>query len=584
MGLFASHHTFNDKPEEDLYKENLPLYWNYSPTAAEMTEIAIKILSANSSKGFLLVVEEEGTDNFPNDNNAEGMIEAAKRADDAIGVALKFAKKDGNTLVLTAADSDAGGPAIIAYTPEDMPPGQPLLAQEEVIEDINGAPIDGVGFLEGKKEEVPFLTPCGLPFAISWASYGDEGGGTIVRAHGPHAEQVYGTMDNTDIYRIIKRALGLLDAELVGRAVIPADTFVDGPTSGQHIGSGPFWGRTPPFDNKQPIQGISAILAQKDGSFFALSDNGFGTKENSRDYLLAIYKIRPDFTKGTVEIEDMIRLRDPNRYINFPIQNEHTIERYLTGADFDIESFQRAPDGTFWIGDEFGPFLIQVDAQGVVLRPPIPLPGIQSPQSPFVKNQKEVNLPRSGGFEGMAISPDGTKLYVILEKASISSTDKRQRIIYEFDLKTAQYTGNKFYYRVEYPGNAIGEMIAIDEENFLVIERDSNQGKEARLKRLYKIDIKNIDENGYVDKKEVADLLNIADPNRISLSISKEGDIGLGEVFSFPFVTIEAVAIVSPDTLVLTNDNNYPFSTGRNPNQSDDTEIIKIRLKTPLTN
>ncbi|MCL0100991.1 hypothetical protein M1N80_04245 [Peptococcaceae bacterium] len=79
-------------------------------------------------------------------------------------------------------------------------------------------------------------------------------------------------------------------------------------------------------------------------------------------------------------------------------------------------------------------------------------------------------------------------------------------------------------------------------------------------------------------------MLNIADPNRISLSISKEGDIGLGEVFSFPFVTIEAVAIVSPDTLVLTNDNNCPFSTGRNPNQSDDTEIIKIRLKTPLTN
>jgi len=118
LGLFASHHTFNDKPEEDLYKENLPLYWNYSPTVAEMTEIAIKILSANSSKGFLLVVEEEGTDNFPNDNNAEGMIEAAKRADDAIGVALKFAKKDGNTLVLTAADSDAGGPAIIAYTPD----------------------------------------------------------------------------------------------------------------------------------------------------------------------------------------------------------------------------------------------------------------------------------------------------------------------------------------------------------------------------------------------------------------------------------------------------------------------------------
>ncbi|MCL0096868.1 esterase-like activity of phytase family protein, partial [Thermodesulfovibrionales bacterium] len=140
--------------------------------------------------------------------------------------------------------------------------------------------------------------------------------------------------------RNVMEESALVGSVLLGRAIIPADTFVDGPTSGQHIGPGPFFGRVPPFVDKQPVQGISAIVALKDGFFLAMSDNGFGSKANSPDYLLAVYKIRPNFADGTVEIEDMIRLRDPNNRINFPIQNQGTAMRYLTGADFDLESFQ----------------------------------------------------------------------------------------------------------------------------------------------------------------------------------------------------------------------------------------------------
>src|SRR3712207_1684893 len=77
-----------------------------------MVNFGIKFLDARSTdKGFLLVAEEEGTDNFGNSNmNAEGIIEAGKRADRAIGVALDYAQQNPrNTLVITAADSDAGG-------------------------------------------------------------------------------------------------------------------------------------------------------------------------------------------------------------------------------------------------------------------------------------------------------------------------------------------------------------------------------------------------------------------------------------------------------------------------------------------
>ncbi|UCG88204.1 MAG: hypothetical protein JSW71_06575 [Gemmatimonadota bacterium] len=81
--------------------------------------------------------------------------------------------------------------------------------------------------------------------------------------------------------------------ELVGLAVLPADQFVPGPTSGQFIE--PANGRTPPFENRQPVQGFSALINGNDGTFLALPDNGFGTKENSADFLLRVYELRPDF-------------------------------------------------------------------------------------------------------------------------------------------------------------------------------------------------------------------------------------------------------------------------------------------------
>ena len=42
--------------------------------------------------------------------------------------------------------------------------------------------------------------------------------------------------------------------------------------------------------------------------------------------------------------------------------------RLLTGADFDVESIARMKDGTFWVGEEFGPYLLHFDAQRTAAR------------------------------------------------------------------------------------------------------------------------------------------------------------------------------------------------------------------------
>ena len=136
--------------------------------------------------------------------------------------------------------------------------------------------------------------------------------------------------------------------QLAGFASLPADTFAEGPPAGGDDGEGnpiDANGRTGPFDG-QPVQGFSGVQFAPDntGAFWFLSDNGFGSQENSTDYLLRIYQVDPNFAgieegDTSVAIENFIQLSDPNNLIDFDIINEDTEERLLTGGDFDIESF-----------------------------------------------------------------------------------------------------------------------------------------------------------------------------------------------------------------------------------------------------
>lgn len=101
--------------------------------------------------------------------------------------------------------------------------------------------------------------------------------------------------------------------------------------------------------------------------------------------------------------------------------------RLLTGFDFDPESVQIGADGTFWIGEEFGPFLLHADQQGRLLEAPIGAPGVVSPQNPTldVLAGKRPTVAQSRGFEGLAISPSRRTLYAMTEGRSVRTTHRR---------------------------------------------------------------------------------------------------------------------------------------------------------------
>jgi len=324
------------------------------------------------------------------------------------------------------------------------------------------------------------------------------------------------------------------------------------------------------------VQGFSAILPAEQGSYWVMPDNGYGAQNNSADFLLRVYHVTPHFETakggaGTVSVGDFIQLRDPEGKIPFPLTRS---DRLLTGADFDIESIRKAKDGTLWFGDEFGPFLIHTDESGKVLEAPISLPGVFAPENPF-RGATPANLPSSGGFEGMAMAPNGKTLYPMLEKA-VTGDPADLRRINEFDVASERYTGRTWWYRLDPGSVSIGDMTQLDEHRFVVIERDNNQGAAAAIKRIYVIDLRKTAPDGTLEKTLAVDLMNIADPAEISLP-GRPGDIGLGTTFSFPYVTIEDVLPLDAERLLVVNDNNFPFSTGRNPLLPDYEDFIVVR-------
>jgi hypothetical protein len=366
---------------------------------------------------------------------------------------------------------------------------------------------------------------------------------------------------------------------LLARAILPSDAYQPGPPSGAAVA--PNNGVTPPFPG-QPIPGFSAVLDAGHGQFWGMPDNGYGAKTNSADFLLRLYRIHPAFKSagggaGTVAVLDFLQLRDPDGKIPFALTRG---DRLLTGADFDLEAVRHAKDGTFWFGEEFGPFLLHTDSTGKVLEAPFSLPGVRSPQNPFLGSGTP-NLPASRGFEPLALSIDGKRLYPMLEGALIADPDPRRRILNEFDLPTREYTGRTWSYRTDadFPNAVIGDLTALDEHRFVLIERDDFQGAEALQKKIYLVDLRRVDADGYLEKRLVLDLLRIPDPNGVSLP-ARSGEFGVGNPFSFPLQSVESLEVLGGERLLIANDNNYPGSDGRwiARDRPDDTELIVVRV------
>ena len=352
----------------------------------------------------------------------------------------------------------------------------------------------------------------------------------------------------------------------------------------------------------QPMQGFSGLKSMGNGTFLVLQDNGFGSKANSADAMLVLHRIKPDWTSGKVDMLETIFVHDPDKKIPFQIALEGTTKRYLTGADLDVESFQTIGD-QIWIGDEFGPYLIRIDMTGKVnafVETQVDGKPARSPDHYLVSTPAmpggavSFNVRRSRGYEAMAASKDGRFLYPLLEgplwneaaKSWEMDGDREYLRILEFDVAAQKWTGRFWKYKLEINNNNIGDFNMIDASTGLIIERDNGEGETwqacsgaakpdcfnepAKFKRIYKIELNDANAGSFVRKVAHLDLLAIKDPDKKAKQGSKEG------VFTFPFVTIEGLDVVDDRHIIVGNDNNLPYSTGRALGKQDDNELILV--------
>jgi hypothetical protein len=410
---------------------------------------------------------------------------------------------------------------------------------------------------------------------------------------------------------------------LTGWAALSDTARWPGPTSGQFLGANAL-GVTRPFVG-QPIPGFSALLKNPDGTWTAMPDNGFGAKSNSGDFSIGFYNASIDFrtngngtsTPGTIKLNNFVSFNDANGLlkdgkgvdlkITADFTNYQTLDgnnlkdsgipvdarirsgRLLTGFDFDVESIARAKDGSYFVGEEFGPYILHFSSTGTLLNDPIPHPFLKSPANPEVLNNGATVTSRgSRGFESLAFNSDKTKLYAVPEAAPAVATfqpvpgDERFLNFFEFDPATMKYTGNNLVYKKD--GDAVGNVIVIGDmtnvggSKYVLIERDNITGITAKVKRVYLVDFNDKGADGVLNKKLLVNLLDISDPRDIGGPLP-----GLApNKFNFPFDSVESIVVLDSNTLAVAIDTNYPDQDGRVIGKPDNTEVITIRFDDPL--
>jgi hypothetical protein len=165
----------------------------------------------------------------------------------------------------------------------------------------------------------------------------------------------------------------------------------------------------------------------------------------------------------------------------------------------DPEGIRLGPSESVFISDEYGPYVMEFDSSGHQLRS-LDVPARYMIAHPAATKEAEVAGNTSGrvpnaGFESLAISPDGKRLYALAQMPLLQDLQRTKKgklkglncRLLEIDI--AKGPTREFLYPLDQEGVKTSEILAIDDHRFLVIERDGQSGSTATFKKIMKIDI-----------------------------------------------------------------------------------------------
>lgn len=204
----------------------------------------------------------------------------------------------------------------------------------------------------------------------------------------------------------------------------------------------------------------------------------------------------------------------------------------------DPEGLALMPDGTFWVSDEYGPFLMHFSAEGRCMQVRSPFNG----GLPAVYARRRPNR----GMEGLCANRAGTLLYGILQSplldaAGYASPD-------ELPLCVVPLPGGdvrEYLYPLDAGAEGVSALACVDDSTLLALERDGAFPDEGRgLKRIYRV------------------RLPQAVPGR-PVRVRKELELDLLQaVPGYAHDKAEGLALVGDSILVVANDDDFGLAAG----------------------
>ena len=300
--------------------------------------------------------------------------------------------------------------------------------------------------------------------------------------------------------------------------------------------------------------------------------------------------VTPDFApllmnirvqNGKAEATDARPLHDDKGDINgLPLQhgvigstNEIALSdtlKVLQGDNRGLDTEGITPDGKggYWLCDEYGPFLINVDQRGKIL-------AIHGPQAAEGEKSIAGGLPNvlkwrqpNRGFEGLTRMPDGRIIAAVQSTLDINGKSKKQarftRLV-SFDPatgKTAMYG-----YPIDseaYSKNSdakVGDIVAIDNQHILLIEQGSDKN-DAMRNLIYKVDLSRATDLAAFDKAgeypEFDDGKTLTQRGIVLATKTLAVDL---RQLGWQQEKAEGLALIDSKTLAVTNDNDFGVKT-----------------------
>lgn len=300
---------------------------------------------------------------------------------------------------------------------------------------------------------------------------------------------------------------GFVNHGLVGVGRVPADAF---DTRGPGLDTLGGFGSAACFDPAT----WSASEGTLQGTLYALPDRGFG--DGTQDYLprIQVFELRitPYYGLGPAlqtqisavnTASLLLTYEGTPSFTGFDANDTNTVTHPASAPaslgggrrSLDGEGLVRLADGRFYLSDEYGPFIYRFSAtgelQGAFAIPDALLPR-KGAASPRPNNFTGASAPDSGrrnnrGLEGLSLSPDGKRLFAMLQSPTIqdggAGTGGRNTRVLVYDADEASpYYGwplAQYVYELTLNGNTNGtahtpvsEILALNRTEFLVLERD----------------------------------------------------------------------------------------------------------------